>query len=923
MNAVEIEEAVAALAEAPFDKDEFPFALLAAFDNKETTIKRLRQGVTNRSDIGGVLQTSYIHILACDRGEVSQGLAKLHGSAATEKSKARFLLVTDGVDLEAEDLKSGETIVCPFKEMPDKFGFFLPLAGIETIRQIRESAFDIKATGRLNKLYLELLKVNPEWGKEERREEMNHFLARLIFCFFAEDTEIFDKENMFTGTLQDMSVPDGSDVHERISEMFRAMNTRYGDRDAADIPRRTKGFPYVNGALFEEDIEIPRFNKSARTMLAHIGRLDWKKINPDIFGSMIQAVANEKERGSIGMHYTSVSNILKVLRPLFLDDLRKQLVEAGSSARKLLNLRKRLSRIRVFDPACGSGNFLVIAYKAMREIEYEINKNRGEESRLSEIPLTNFRGIEINSFPSEIARLALIIAEYQCNVQYRGSQAAVEELLPLSRENWIICGNALQIDWLDICPPTGKKVAYRSVNLIEEPHENMEMEFDNEGGETYICGNPPYLGTAWQSVEQKSDLKRVFAHKLSNWKTLDYVSAWFMKAAEYGQFERTAFAFVSTNSICQGQAVSTLWPAIFATGYEIAFAYTSFSWKNLARKSAGVTVVIVGLSKIRNVQRVLYWHKDGSDIDGHKVRSINAYLTAAPNTIVGKYREPLSDIPSMFRGVRPGDGNNLLLSADELKSLNISKDQRNKFVYRIFGSEEFIRGKVRYCLRVDDDQLDEAMAIPQIRERIELVRSYRQGSSNQHLFKAASTPHKFSVGRYQSGKENVIIVPRVSSINRYYLPVGLLGPGSIYTDRAFGMDASNLWCLALIASRLHQVWIATVCVRLKSDYSYSNTLGWNTFPVPFLTQGNKDRLTTCAEDILLARERHFPSTIAELYDPKKMPENLQRAHARNEEVVDSIYVGRRFRSDSDRLEQLLRMYTETVSSGGGANVPVG
>ena len=362
MNAVEIEEAISALAERPFDPAEFPYAFLEAFGNKETTLKRLRGGTSNKSDLGGVLQTSNIHILVSPAGEVTKTLAALKDSPATARAKARFILSTDGAAFEAEDLTSGETVACDYADFPNHFGFFLPLAGISTVRQISENAFDIRATSRLNKLYVELLKDNPEWGTAERRHDMNHFMARLIFCFFAEDTDIFNGTGLFTATIEQMSARDSSNTHEVISELFRAMNTKIEERGAAKIRSWADGFPYVNGGLFSGSTDVPRFSKIARSYLLHVGNLDWKKINPDIFGSMIQAVADEEERGALGMHYTSVPNILKVLNPLFLDDLRAKLEEAGDNPRMLLNLRKRMSRIRVFDPACGSGNFLVIAY---------------------------------------------------------------------------------------------------------------------------------------------------------------------------------------------------------------------------------------------------------------------------------------------------------------------------------------------------------------------------------------------------------------------------------------------------------------------------------------------------------------------------------------------------------------------------------
>lgn len=925
MNAVEIEAAISALAEQSFDGAEFPFAFLEAFGNKATTIKRLRAGSTNKSDVGGVLQTNNIHIAVAESGAVSKTLEALKASPATSRSKAKFILATDGKDFEAEDLQSGETVACAYQNFPDHFGFFLPLAGISTVKQISDNAFDIRATSRLNRLYLELLKDNPDWGSEAQRHEMNHFMARLIFCFFAEDTDIFSGTDLFTDTITQMSARDSANTHEVIGEIFRAMNTAHDQREKAKLPRWANGFPYVNGGLFSGSVEVPRFSKISRSYLLHIGSLDWTQINPDIFGSMIQAVADEEERGALGMHYTSVPNILKVLNPLFLDDLREKLEEAGNNSRKLLNLRNRMARIRVFDPACGSGNFLVIAYKQMREIENTINERRGEPGRKSDIPLTNFRGIELRDFSAEIARLALIIAEYQCDVRYRGQQEALQEFLPLDAENWITQGNALRRDWLSICPPTGTGVKHHSDDLFEEANQ-AEIDFENEGGETYICGNPPYLGSTWQSAEQKHDLKRIFEGRTKSWKSLDYVAGWFMKAADYGLHTPTASAFVSTNSICQGQQVPILWPLIFESGHEIAFAHTSFKWANLASHNAGVTVVIIGISNQVRQVRNLYAREnvryDGLvDFDGamtldgtvrRGVDNINAYLVAAPNVIVEKRKKPLSGVVEMTKGNQPTDGGHLLLSLQELDQLALNASQYGNFIRPFYGSSEFIRGQSRFCLWIKDQDSKKAEGIPSISARLQKVKEMRLSSPKAATVSAADTPYKFGEIR-QTGDETVIIVPSVSSESREYLPVGLCGRGTIVSNLAFALYDAPLWNLALIASRLHLVWIATVCGKLETRYRYSNTLGWNTFPVPTLTKKNKTDLTRCAEDILLAREAHFPATIADLYDPDNMPANLREAHDRNDEVLERIYIGRRFKNDTERLEKLFELYTKMIS----------
>lgn len=493
MNPIEIEEAVSLLVEQPFDAAEFPFAFLEAFGNKATTIRRLRSGNTNRSDVdAGVLQTNNIHIGVAEPGAVGPMLDRLRASPATAAAKAKFILATDGEAVEAEELATGATLACAYADIPDRFGFFLPLAGISTVEQIRESTIDIRATKRLNQLFVELLRVNPDWGEGERRDDMNRFMARLIFSFFAEDTGIFNEDEAFTNTVNLMSSQDGSNTHEVIQAIFGAMAIPDDERIRQGVPSWADRFPYVNGGLFDGSTEVPFFSRPARSYLMHIGRLNWREINPDIFGSMIQAIADEDERGQLGMHYTSVPNILKVLNPLFLDDLRAQLDAAGDNPRKLLNLRNRMSRIRIMDPAAGSGNFLVIAYKEMRAIEAAINRRRGESHRASALPLTNFRGIEIKAFSAEIARLALIITEYQSDELHRGQSQALADFLPLKADNWITTGNALRLDWLKLCPPTGTTAQHAGIGLFPPEHEQAEIDFENEGGETYICGNPPF-----------------------------------------------------------------------------------------------------------------------------------------------------------------------------------------------------------------------------------------------------------------------------------------------------------------------------------------------------------------------------------------------------------------------------------------------
>jgi hypothetical protein len=926
MNAVEIEAAISDLALQPFDAQEFPFVFLAAFGNKDTTLKRLRTGNNNASDVqgdgvNGVLLRNNIHMAVCQAGAVGQTLQALRASPATTKAKAKFILATDGQTLEAEELISGagvdglggETVACAYADFPDHFGFFLPLAGISTIKEIKDNPIDIRATGRLNKLYEELMRHNPNWATADRRADMNHFMARLVFCFFAEDTDIFNGEGLFTHTVDQMSQRDGTNTHAVLGAVFRAMNTKAGERhltppgqpDQAKLPNWANGFPYVNGGLFSGSTEVPRFTSIARTYLLAAGRLKWREINPDIFGSMIQAVADDEERGALGMHYTSVPNILKVLNPLFLDDLRAQLELAGDNKAKLLNLRKRMARIRVFDPACGSGNFLVIAYKQMRGIEAVINERRGEVHLGSEIPLTNFRGIELRDFPAEIARLALIIAEFQCDVLHRGQKDALLEFLPLDTQNWIVCHNALRLDWLSVCRPAGTGVKLLADDLFGTPLNQAEIDFENEGGETYICGNPPFAGLTKQTSSQKDDLRQLFSTDQDISSSVDYVFGWYHKAAQYSMHSKASFAFVSTNSICQGQSIPNFWLPTLERGLAIRFAHTSFSWKNLAKNNAGVIVVIVGLDRVKDGTRTIYQADQKIDCS-----HINPYLTGAKVDIVVERGTPIHHLSPLARGSIPNCGGNLVLSISERDELLRENPSAAKFLHRYVGSQEISKGIVRFSLLIDKENLDEAVENSAIAERVEKVKNHRLLSEKKATREILSTiPSRYELVS-STGANQSIAISRTTSENRSVLACDLLPRGTIANDNAYFSEVDQLLILSVVTSKLHLAWISTVCGRMKNDYRYANKLGWNTFPVPPFTEQNKADLTACAENILLAREAHFPATIADLYDPEGMPDNLRAAHERNDEVLERIYIGRRFKNDTERLEKLFELYTK-------------
>lgn len=840
MNAVEIEEAISELAASPFDAADFPRAFLEAFNNKPTTVKRLLAGAAKNSDVeGGVLQFKQIHLAVASPGRVREKLEQLRASPKTAAGKVRFILATDGQTLEAEDLAEGDIRVCDYKDFANHFGFFLPLAGITTVKAIKNNPIDIQATGRLNRLYVELLKDNPDWDSEARRHDLNQFMARLIFCFFAEDTGIFRRANLFTHALETYS--DKDNAHEIIGRLFRVMDLPTTDPRRKDLRPWEDDFPYVNGGLFAGSTEVPRFSRIARSYLLHAGSLDWKAINPDIFGSMIQAVADDDERGELGMHYTSVPNILKVLNPLFLDDLREQLEAAGDNPRRLLNLRKRLARIRVFDPACGSGNFLVIAYKEMRAIEAEILKRRNSDNDdpSSVIPLKNFFGIEIKDFACEIARLSLLIAEYQCDVNIMGQERAGEIILPLKETGRIVRGNALQLNWLEVCPPP------QQPSVIEEdlagPAGRFALEASGGEWETYICGNPPYVGDKKQSQLQKADIQKLFGDVTSRWKSLDYISGFFFKGAEHVRLAKSVVSFVSTNSICQGQQIAVLWPAILQN-IEITSATVGFKWSNLASKNAGVTVVIVQFSQLGSGRRKKL-------VDGSIVRAvdhISPYLTAQQAPFVGNAAQPLNGLATMTNGCAAKDGGNLILNS--ISEVPDDDEYAKAFVRQLWGADEIITGIPRFCLWISEEELVRAQESLFVRERMRGVQSMRLASSKAATKQWADRPYRFVEIRRPSS-QRVLALPSVATETREYLTPVLLSGEVVVSNLAFAMYDPQIWMLGLVASQMHMCWVRAVCGQLETRIRYSNTLGWNTFPVPKLTDKNRADLTRCAEDV--------------------------------------------------------------------------
>lgn len=887
MNPTEIYDALAEIAAKPFDATEFPFDIATATDGAKAAISKLRSGSTNKSDLqGGVLFGKKFHYAPALAGMTDDTLNQLRSSKKTKTSKPAILIATDGEMISAEHPASGDTIYCRFAELGDNFGFFLPAAGKERYRAVEENPVDVKATGKLARLYDALIRANPDWGSDERRHEMNQLMMRLIFCMFAEDVGIFP-DNQFSRLLFTHAGNKGEEARETIIAAFQAMNLPKAKREG--LPPWTGELEYVNGGLFAGTIDAPSFDAVAFRYLRDACDLNWREINPDIFGSMIQSVADPKQRSELGMHYTSVPNIMKVIGPLFLDDLDAEIHKAWDRAKGLQQVLDRMSRIRVFDPACGSGNFLVVSYRELRARETRILRRLEELNgpgslvMFSAIPISHFYGIEIADFAAETAKLALFIAEYQANASFAEVFGRRPAALPLKDAAHIRTGNSLRIDWEEVCPPP------------------------NLGEEVFIAGNPPFLGSRNQTPEQKDDQAHVLGNALPSFAALDFVASWHFKAATYLRRHGGAYALVSTNSLCQGQSVGLLWPHLLEDDLEIFFAHQSFLWKNNASSQAAVICIITGVRQRSSAQKKSY--EDGIVFT---CQNINAYLGDAPDIIVKPARRPTFELPIMDYGNYPGDGNHLTLSPDDREALLKQAPEAERFVRPLFGAQEFLQGKERYCLWIEDDQSADARKIPFIAERIERVRKTREESRDKGYNSLAEVPYRFRDMR--AAEKHTILVPTVSSERREYIPCDLQSAPAVTTNQSFVILDGPLWCLGLLSTRLHLVWIATVCGKLKSDFRYSNTLGWNTFPVPKFTEAQLADLATSARRILKCRYSHYPKTIAQLYDPDKMPDDLRAVHRENDELLESMYIGRPFRNDTERLEKLFKLYAAKVKS---------
>lgn len=879
--------------------DNFIYDFLSVYDIPKATITKLKKGINNLSDVAGeVYLKNKLYYKQTDK-DLMQSFTDVKAKVDELGTKPRYIFVTNFKEVLAYDTKTDDTLSIPFERLPQKFEFFLAWNGIEKADFDKENPADIRAAERFAKLYDVIVKDNPN----ATRKGLNLFLIRVLFCLFAEDTDIFEK-NLFTTRLKELTKLDGSDLNSFIGQLFSVLDVRKEDRPV-DTPSWLADFPYVDGDLFKDQHESLKFTAKSRKLIIDAGeKLEWNQINPDILGSMLQAVASEDSRSHLGMHYTSVPNIMKVIKPLFLNDLRNEFEKSKGNYKKLQQLYDRIGKIKFMDPACGSGNFLIVTYKQLRQLEIDILKEQNrilaEEGSgkammyLPSVTLDQFYGIEIDDFACDTTRLSLWIAEHQMNIKLRDEiNNAVRPTLPLQHAGAIVCGNALRLDWEKILP-----------------HKKDD--------EVYLFGNPPYLGSKRQNKIQKEDLK-IASNALKKYKSLDYISGWFIKGTNYIRNTVSKLCFVSTNSICEGEQVSILWDYILEKNIEINFAYTSFKWGNNAKSNAAVKVVIIGLTSQLDCNKYIY-----SVSMKRKVENITPYLTAGTNIIVKRTNYMLNDLPKMQLGDMQNDNGGLKFSLSEYQQCIQRYPELQKKFKKIIGAKELLNGGISYCLWFTSEQdYLHYSDNPIVKKRINIVKEHREKSSDKGTNKLAFVSWRYREQRI--GKERTLIVPRHSSENRYYIPASFVDNQTVVPDSANAVYDAPIYVLGLIESKIHMIWLRTIGGKLKTDYRYSASLVYNTFPTPRLSTRRKNEIEQLVLNILDIREEEG-GTLAELYgsplaekNPKPMNPRLLKAHQELDQVVDRAYKPNGFRDDNERLALLLDMYSKKVNENESTN----
>ena len=865
------------------------------------SVGRYEEHVTKRDKSSGYIDLLCPGTLIVEQKSAGRDMEKAKGQvreyfdALPEHDKPRYILVSDFQTFELKDLAERETIKFKLSELPQHVQSFGFIVGVHRRTFRDQDPANIKAAELIGKLHDALDKSG------YRGHHLEQFLVRIVFCLFADDTGIFDTRDMFLDFIEGRTSEDGSDVGARLIELFQVLNTPVHERQAArdeDLIR----FPYINGDLFDSPLSIPAFDSAMRNALIDACYFDWSNISPAIFGALFQSVMDPVERRASGAHYTTEKNILKVIEPMFMDDLRAEFnhLKTRKDSRRIADLRRfqeRLGQIRLFDPACGCGNFLIIAYRELRELEIDVlneitDRQKDISDIASRIDVDQFYGIETIKFPALIAETALWMMDHIMNSRLSMEFGRTYRRIPLERSPHIHVGNALETDWNDLLPA-------------------REC--------SYVFGNPPFVGHQWRSKEQQSDMARIWG-KAGQVNRLDYVTCWFKVAALYAEENRDIeIAFVSTNSITQGEQCGILWPVLFGHDMTIRFAHRTFQWSSEVRGKAAVHCVIIGLTYSSETKRTIYDYEHvKADPYAVPVKRINGYLIDGPQYAVPARSSPPEGRIKMHKGSQPTDGarlklpeggyrkfSNLILDTDDRDNLLATDPNCEKWLKPFVGSAELISGKWRWCLWLKNASPSELRASKPMVERLERVRTGRLQSPTASVRDYATYPTLFTQDR-QPDKE-YLAVPEVSSEIREYIPIDVLPASVIASNKLQIIPGAPIEYFGILTSEMHMAWIRTVAGRLKSDFSYSPAV-YNSFPWPDTDRVAGRDLSSLSKAVLDARAEHKGASLADLYDPVLMPPNLRKAHQALDRAVDRLYRKQGFNSERERIEHLFMLY---------------
>ena len=889
----------------------------AAYENRETqsfyndffrvfgvqrrSVARYEAHVEKLDNRSGFIDLFWPSVLLVEQKSAGRDLGAAYKQAGEyfdalpEHERPRYILVSDFQTFELHDLSERQQIAFPLADLPthvEAFGFIL---GRERRTFRDQDPANIEAAELVGRLHDALAEAG------YRRHDLERFLVRIVFCLFADDTGVFEPRDLFLDFVETRTGEDGADLGALLMQLFQVLDTPEPER-LATLDEDLARFPYINGDLFDGPLRIPAFDSAMRDKLLDVCRFDWSNISPAIFGSLFQSVMDPKERRAKGAHYTTEKNILKVIEPLFMDDLRTEFerLKARKDSRRLADLRQfqtKLGTLTFFDPACGCGNFLIIAYRELRQLEIEVVREIRDATDMTQqavldtawksmVDVDQFYGIELGEFPARIAETALWMMDHIMNNRLSLELGQTFVRIPLEKSPNVIHGDALETDWSELLP---------------------------SGDCSFVLGNPPFVGAKYQTPDQRNQVREIAALGKSGG-TLDYVAAWFIKAGEYVEGSNARIGFVATNSITQGEQVAQLWPVLFGRcQLEIAFAHRTFAWGSDARGKAHVHVVILGLDRreaVRPEKRLFSYPDINGEPRESRHSALSPYLFDAgglsdPHLVVREESAPINGMGRLKIGSKPIDGGNYIFNAEQRAEFLSEEPDASPYLRPYVGAREYLQGGERWILALQNAPPDRLARMPHVRERISAVRAYREDSKSAPTRKLATTPTLYHVNVIPDAP--FLVVPKVSSERREYVPVGWLEPPTIPSDLVFILRDALLADFALLTSAMHMAWLRHIGGRLESRYRYSLGLVYNTFPSP-PEDSDRSRLDPLAQAVLDARAAHPSATLADLYDPDLMPPNLRRAHRALDRAVDRLYRRSGFGSERERVEHLLQLY---------------